>query len=129
MVDKGIHESIAEGRPDIIFYNAGSDILVGDPLNGGVQISAAGVSKRDEIVFQAALESKVPVAMVLSGGYARNNAAVVSASLLNLIRRFGLVGHAQRVYAERAAERTAAPAQDEEESKGCKDKKNKKNKF
>jgi len=77
-------------RPDIVFYNAGTDILAGDPL-GGMAISAAAVAKRDELVFRAARENGAPVAMVLSGGYTKpHSARAIANSILNLDRQFGL---------------------------------------
>lgn len=57
-----------------------------------MKVSAAGVAARDEMVFQAAADAGVPICMVLSGGYARNNYRVVAASLANLLRKFRLVG-------------------------------------
>ncbi|KAM4581805.1 histone deacetylase 11 isoform 2-T2 [Fundulus diaphanus] len=45
--------ALNEFRPDILVYNAGTDILDGDPL-GGLSISPQGIVKRDEIVFRAA---------------------------------------------------------------------------
>lgn len=32
MLDKGLHTAFREFTPDIILYNAGTDILIGDPL-------------------------------------------------------------------------------------------------
>jgi len=73
-------------EPDIIYYNAGTDILDGDPLNGDVQISQQGVMKRDELVFKAALTRKIPIVMVLSGGYAPDSAEAIILSLKNLLK-------------------------------------------
>lgn len=44
----------AKFKPDIIFYNAGSDILAGDPM-GGLNVTLEGMIKRDELVFEYAL--------------------------------------------------------------------------
>ncbi len=91
-VGKALDTSISSFKPDIIYYNAGTDILVGDPLNGGVHISAQGICDRDEMVFSKALGAGIPVVMVLSGGYAPNNAAVVAESLVNLVTKCNLIG-------------------------------------
>ncbi len=32
MLDKGLHTAFSEFTPDIVLYNAGTDILIGDPL-------------------------------------------------------------------------------------------------
>jgi len=76
--------------PDIIIFNAGTDILDGDPL-GRLCVSAKGVIKRDELVFGYALERKIPIVMVLSGGYQKSNAAVIAQSITNLHKQFKLL--------------------------------------
>ncbi|CAG2175361.1 unnamed protein product [Oppiella nova] len=69
--------------PDLIIYNAGTDILSGDPL-GRLRISPNGIAKRDEIVFRYAKENDISIVMLLSGGYQRNNAEVIANSIRNL---------------------------------------------
>lgn len=59
-------EAFEEFTPDIIFYNAGTDILDGDPL-GQLAVSPAGVKKRDFMVFDAATTRRIPLVMLLSG--------------------------------------------------------------
>eukprot|EP00047_Mylnosiga_fluctuans_P020951 m.98385 g.98385 ORF g.98385 m.98385 type:complete len:336 (+) comp8693_c0_seq5:255-1262(+) len=113
-IQTAVTRAIEGFRPGLLMYNAGTDILVGDPLNGGIGISEAGVARRDAIVFAAARAARVPIAMVLSGGYARRSAAVVSASILGLAREFGLLGvppaGSQADTTGVAAERLAATA-------------------
>ncbi|KAG8007356.1 Histone deacetylase 11 [Nibea albiflora] len=82
--------ALNEVRPDIIIYNAGTDILDGDPL-GGLSISPQGIIKRDEIVFRAARQRGVPILMVTSGGYQKKTARIIADSILNLHRQ-GLIG-------------------------------------
>lgn len=72
-------------QPDLLLYNAGSDILRGDPL-GRLAVSAQGVTARDAAVWRFAAAHRVPIAMLLSGGYSREGAAVVAASLAALLR-------------------------------------------
>jgi histone deacetylase 11 len=74
--------------PQLLVYNAGTDILVGDPL-GGLNVSEQGVIRRDEMVFEAALKHKVPVVMMTSGGYSKNSAACIAHSIENLVQKFG----------------------------------------
>jgi len=76
--------------PDIIYYNAGTDLLEGDPL-GHLSISEQGVIKRDELVFQQALSRTIPIVMVLSGGYQRDTWEVISNSIENLFMKFELL--------------------------------------
>lgn len=80
------------GGADLVLYNAGTDCLAGDPL-GRMRLTADALVRRDAIVVELCRAAGVPVAMALSGGYQRSNAAVISASLANLDRQFaGIVG-------------------------------------
>ena len=63
-----LKKSLEKFKPEMVIYNAGSDCMVGDPL-GQLNLSPDGVVKRDEIVFELCLEAKIPVVMILSGGY------------------------------------------------------------
>ncbi|XP_017548315.1 histone deacetylase 11 isoform X1 [Pygocentrus nattereri] len=78
--------ALNEIRPDIIVYNAGTDVLDGDPL-GGLAISPQGIVKRDEIVFRAARRRGIPILMVTSGGYQKKTARIIADSILNLHRQ------------------------------------------
>ncbi|XP_039654462.1 histone deacetylase 11 isoform X4 [Perca fluviatilis] len=82
--------ALNEVQPDIIVYNAGTDILDGDPL-GGLSISPQGIVNRDEIVFRAATRRGIPILMVTSGGYQKKTARIIADSILNLHRQ-GLIG-------------------------------------
>ncbi|XP_069062718.1 histone deacetylase 11 isoform X2 [Pleurodeles waltl] len=75
--------ALNEMKPDIIVYNAGTDILEGDPL-GGLSISPQGIIKRDEIVFETAKRHKIPILMVTSGGYQKRTARIIADSILHL---------------------------------------------
>lgn len=92
-------EEIDKFEPDLIVYNAGTDILVGDQL-GRMDISQEGIIKRDEIVFEAAFARDIPVVMLLSGGYQQNNAAVITKSILNLNEKFNMFAPIIGDYAE-----------------------------
>lgn len=68
-LEEELPRAIESFQPDMIIYNAGTDCLLGDPL-GDLNITERGIVKRDEIVFRLAIEKyKVPIVMVLSGGY------------------------------------------------------------
>lgn len=68
-VEDAVDRAIAAARPDLAFYLAGADPFSGDRL-GRLKISKDGLRRRDEMVFEACLRSHVPVAVVMSGGYA-----------------------------------------------------------
>ncbi|EFJ48813.1 hypothetical protein VOLCADRAFT_59975 [Volvox carteri f. nagariensis] len=77
-------------RPDLVIYNAGTDVLAGDPL-GRLGMTAAGVVQRDEVVWRWCRDmARAPVVMALSGGYTRESAGVITASIRNLFEKFGL---------------------------------------
>ncbi|XP_028575842.2 histone deacetylase 11 isoform X1 [Podarcis muralis] len=78
-----VEGALNEVKSDIIVYNAGTDILDGDPL-GGLAISPQGIIDRDEIVFRAARKHRIPILMVTSGGYQKRTARIIADSLLNL---------------------------------------------
>lgn len=69
---KTFQKSLNSFRPSFIVYNAGTDCMRGDPL-GRMQLTAEGIKKRDEIVFQEAFSRNIPILMVLSGGYQMSN--------------------------------------------------------
>mmetsp|Transcript_47789 Transcript_47789/g.63131 ORF Transcript_47789/g.63131 Transcript_47789/m.63131 type:complete len:150 (+) Transcript_47789:370-819(+) len=78
IVEVALEKAFAEFKPDFVVYNAGTDCMVGDPL-GDLNLSEQGIINRDELVFKHAYEiNKVPVLMVLSGGYQMSNAPVIA---------------------------------------------------
>jgi acetoin utilization deacetylase AcuC-like enzyme len=56
-------------RPDLVFYLGGADPYAGDKL-GRLSLSVAGLRTRDEFVLSECQSRGVPVATVMSGGYA-----------------------------------------------------------
>mmetsp|Transcript_6210 Transcript_6210/g.4685 ORF Transcript_6210/g.4685 Transcript_6210/m.4685 type:complete len:230 (+) Transcript_6210:306-995(+) len=69
LVGSKLRLAVNSFQPEFIIYNAGTDCLDGDPL-GGLHISEQGIIDRDELLFRVAYqESKIPILMVLSGGY------------------------------------------------------------
>jgi acetoin utilization deacetylase AcuC-like enzyme len=61
--------AVAQFRPDLLFYVAGADPYMEDQL-GGLLLTMDGLRKRDRLIFDLALKSRIPVATVLAGGYA-----------------------------------------------------------
>lgn len=58
-------------RPDFAVYVAGADVYKRDLL-GGLGLTMAGIKKRDAFVFRECRGRGLPVALVLSGGYAKD---------------------------------------------------------
>lgn len=61
-------ELIDNVEPDLIFYQAGVDIMETDKL-GRLRVSKKGVLKRDEFVFEICKKNKIPVVVSMGGGY------------------------------------------------------------
>uniref|UniRef100_A0A3B4A7M9 Histone deacetylase domain-containing protein n=1 Tax=Periophthalmus magnuspinnatus TaxID=409849 RepID=A0A3B4A7M9_9GOBI len=99
--------ALNEVRPDVIVYNAGTDILDGDPL-GGLSISPHGIVKRDELVFRAARRRGIPILMVTSGGYQKKTARIIADSILNLHHQ-GLIGPEREGLSSAATSPTSGP--------------------
>ncbi len=67
----GCHRAFADFSPDFVIYVAGADPFREDQL-GGLDLTFGGLMARDRFVFGLLREKKVPVAVTLAGGYARN---------------------------------------------------------
>ncbi|MCG6955920.1 MAG: histone deacetylase [Gemmatimonadetes bacterium] len=69
-VERGVSVALANGA-DLAFYVAGADPYEGDRL-GRLAVTKKGLAERDRVVFDLCAEAGAPVAVVMSGGYARN---------------------------------------------------------
>ncbi|XP_021749951.1 histone deacetylase 2-like [Chenopodium quinoa] len=85
-LDEALEVAKQKFDPELVVYNAGTDILDRDPL-GGLKISPEGIIKRDEKVFAFAREKGTPILMLTSGGYMKSSARVIADSIINLSRK------------------------------------------
>ena len=69
-VERGVGIAL-DSQPDIAFYVAGADAFEGDRL-GRLAVTKRGLAERDQIVFDLCVARGVPVAIVMSGGYAED---------------------------------------------------------
>lgn len=76
--------AIADSKPDLIIYNAGTDVFEKDPL-GKMKISKAGIIQRDQFVVGQAYFMAIPILMVLSGGYTKESADIIADSIKNIV--------------------------------------------
>ncbi|KAJ0811679.1 putative histone deacetylase [Helianthus annuus] len=83
MLDEALQVAENAFDPELVIYNAGTDILDGDPL-GRLKISPHGVTTRDEKVFKFACDKNIPLVMLTSGGYMKSSARVIADSIINL---------------------------------------------
>lgn len=65
-------------------YNAGTDVLAGDPL-GGLSLSAADILERDLFVMNEFRRRKIPVVMLPSGGYTAESYRLIATSVRELL--------------------------------------------
>jgi acetoin utilization deacetylase AcuC-like enzyme len=70
-IEYGVERALAAAQPQLAFYLAGADPFEGDSL-GRLKVSKAGLAARDCLVFDLCAQAGIPVAIVLSGGYARD---------------------------------------------------------
>ncbi|PSC71162.1 class III RPD3 type histone deacetylase [Micractinium conductrix] len=76
-------------NPDLLIYNAGTDILQGDPL-GRLGVSPGGVVQRDRLVWATAVAHRTPILQLLSGGYTPASTPVIARCIETLFNEFGL---------------------------------------
>jgi histone deacetylase 11 len=53
---------------ELAIYNAGTDVLAGDPL-GGLRLSPGDILTRDQFVIQTLRDRNLPTVVLTSGGY------------------------------------------------------------
>jgi histone deacetylase 11 len=75
----------AAGPPKLAFYNAGTDIVEGDPL-GYLRVSAAAVAERDRYVVDTLRRRGIPTVIVTSGGYSEASYKLIAQLALYLAR-------------------------------------------
>ena len=91
MLGETLPKIIREFDPDMLFYQAGVDVLATDKL-GKLSLSMAGCYERDKLVLTTAHKAGIPVAVVMGGGYSPDIEMVVAAhcGVFGVVR--GLLG-------------------------------------
>jgi histone deacetylase 11 len=84
---ENLPKALERFNPDLVIYNAGSDVLVSDPL-AGLMLKATELAERDLYVVSAVRERGIPLAMVLSGGYGPVSWKAHAESLEGILTRF-----------------------------------------
>lgn len=64
-----VEKILSEHKPELVVYVAGADPFFMDQL-GALQLTKAGLIKRDEIIIHSCWKNKIPIAVTLAGGYA-----------------------------------------------------------
>lgn len=86
LIEQHLPQILDDFKPDLVIYNAGTDILAGDPL-GAQNVSKEGIIRRDELVIGNVRKRNIPVVMVLSGGYTGESAIVIGRSIENIFNQ------------------------------------------
>lgn len=68
-LELGLLQALSVAHADMVIYLAGADPYVGDRL-GRLAISKAGLLARDQLVYDQCRSMGLPIATVMSGGYA-----------------------------------------------------------
>jgi len=87
-------------RPDIVWYLAGADPYQGDRL-GRLKLTIDGLRARDHFVFDTCRARRLPVVVVMAGGYASDVGAIVTIHA-NTIREAVLCQEPERLAASDA---------------------------
>ena len=74
--------------PRLAIYNAGTDILAGDPV-GRLAVSAEHVLARDRLVVRTLAERGVPTVVVTSGGYTRESHRLIARLAIDIVETCG----------------------------------------
>lgn len=87
-VRTGLKATLAHG-PDLVFYLAGADPWEGDRL-GRLAVTREGLAERDRLVLEGCATAGVPVALVMSGGYAADVDDIVAIHYATVERAAGV---------------------------------------
>lgn len=77
-LNKTLPKLLASERPELIFYQAGVDVLESDKL-GRMSLSINGCAQRDSIVFETAYKHQIPIVTTMGGGYSEDIRKIVTA--------------------------------------------------
>ncbi len=70
ILSNALDKIFREFSPEFIVYVAGADVFYDDML-ANLNLTKEGIKRRDEIVIKYAYERKIPIVVVLAGGYSR----------------------------------------------------------
>jgi len=90
-LDRHLDPVLDSASPDLVVYIAGADPYEGDRL-GRLKMTIGGLRVRDAMVLDACRRRRVPVAVVLGGGYAHDLADLVAIhanTVRELMARYG----------------------------------------
>lgn len=86
-LEKELPRALERFEPDLVVYNAGSDVLASDPLSS-LQLTVSDLRDRDLFVISCVRKKEIPIAMVLAGGYGRESAVAHALSIQAILEKF-----------------------------------------
>jgi len=89
LLSEHLPDVFERATPDIVFLQAGVDVLEGDPL-ANFRLTPEGTVERDRRVFDEAVRRNVPIVMVLGGGYSPQAWHVQYRSIRRTVEHYGL---------------------------------------
>lgn len=75
-LEEALETLFREHAPEVVLYLSGADPYRDDQL-GGLALTRDGLERRDELVLRRCRRERVPVAVLLAGGYARRLADTI----------------------------------------------------
>jgi len=80
-------DSISRSAPiALAIYNAGTDVLTGDPL-GGLDLSLDDILTRDLYVVRSLRDRQIPTTILTSGGYTKHSYLAIAQTILALAKK------------------------------------------
>ena len=78
LLRKSLKQIIPMVEPELIFFQAGVDILESDKL-GRLAVTLKGCKERDKIVFETAKANHIPIVFNMAGGYSEKISIIIEA--------------------------------------------------
>ena len=91
-VRNGLPRAIQQAQACLAIYIAGADPFLGDRL-GRLAMTKEGLAERDRLVFEHCRAARLPLAVVMGGGYAREINDVVDIHLQTLRLAADMANH------------------------------------
>jgi len=88
LLKENLPSLINKHKPDIIFYVAGTDVFQKDSL-GNLDLTFNDIVQRDLFVVSETRRNKIPLVMVLAGGYSEKSWEIHCKSISEIIKQFG----------------------------------------
>lgn len=90
VLERALPEVLHAARADLVFYLAGADPHEGDRL-GRMNLTFAGLERRDAMVMQSCREVGLPVAVMIAGGYGHRieDTVAVHVATARIVAGFG----------------------------------------